>query len=78
MSVAIKSGGHCMEGFSSNQGGMVIDLSELNQIKWIDENTIEVGPSCTLSRLYDNILPKGKIIPGGSCAGVAIGMSTWH
>jgi len=73
MSVAIKSGGHCMEGFSSNQGGMVIDLSELNQIKWIDENTIEVGPSCTLSRLYENILPKGKIIPGGSCAGVAIG-----
>jgi FAD/FMN-containing dehydrogenase len=71
--VAIKSGGHCMEGFSCNDGGMVINLSALNTIEWIDKNNIKVGPGCTLSSIYDAILPKGKILPGGSCAGVGIG-----
>ncbi len=70
---AIKSGGHCMEGFSCNDGGMVINLSLLNTINWVDKEVITVGPGCTLSNLYDTILPKGRIIPGGSCAGVGIG-----
>lgn len=71
--VAIKSGGHCMEGFSCNDGGMVINLSLLNKIEWIDATTIKVGPGCTLSNIYDKVIPKGKILPGGSCAGVGIG-----
>jgi len=71
--VAVKSGGHCMEGFSCNNNGMVINLSALNKIEWLDENTIRVGPACTLAMLYDVIIPKNKIIPGGSCAGVGIG-----
>ena len=68
--VAVKSGGHCMEGFSCNNNGMVINLSALNKIEWLDENTIRVGPACTLAMLYNVLLPKNKIIPGGSCAGV--------
>jgi FAD/FMN-containing dehydrogenase len=71
--VAIKSGGHCMEGFSCNDDGMVINLSLLNKVDWVDKETITVGPGCTLSNLYDTILPKGRIIPGGSCASVGIG-----
>ena len=71
--VAIKSGGHCMEGFSCNNGGMVINLSLLNKIEWLDGETINVGPGCTISNLYDEILPKKKIIPGGSCGGVGVG-----
>lgn len=70
--VAIKSGGHSMEGFSCNDGGMVINLSLLNKIEWIDANTIKAGPGCTLSKIYDSIIPKRKILPGGSCAGVGI------
>ena len=71
--VAIKSGGHCMEGFSANDNGMVINLSLLNKINWLDKETVSVGPGCTLSSIYDELLPKGRIIPGGSCAGVGIG-----
>lgn len=71
--VAVKSGGHCMEGFSSNDGGMVINLSLLNTVEWVDKETITVGPGCTLSNLYDTVLPKGRILPGGSCASVGIG-----
>lgn len=71
--VAVKCGGHCMEGFSCNDNGMVINLSLLNKIAWKGNDMITVEPGCTLSRLYDELLPKKKIIPGGSCAGVAIG-----
>ena len=71
--VAIKSGGHCMEGFSCNDDGMVINLSLLNNIEWINEEIIKVEPACTLSALYDFTLEKNKIIPGGSCGSVGIG-----
>ena len=71
--VAVKSGGHCMEGFSSNNGGMVINVSELNTIEWQNTDTIQVGPGCTLANLYNELLPRNKILPGGSCAGVGIG-----
>jgi FAD binding domain/Berberine and berberine like len=73
LSVAVKSGGHCMEGFSCSNGGMVINLSALKNIEWISNDTVKVGPGCTLSELYNALLPKKKIIPGGSCSGVGIG-----
>lgn len=71
--VAIKSGGHCMEGFSGNDGGMVINLSLLNRIEWMDATTVKIGPGCLLHQLYEALLPKGRLIPGGSCGGVGIG-----
>lgn len=71
--VTIKSGGHCMEGFSVNDNGMVINLSLLNTITWTDKETIVAGPGCKLAELYNELLPKGRVIPGGSCATVAIG-----
>ncbi len=71
--VSVKSGGHCMEGFSCNNGGMVINLSSMKNIEWINNETVKVGPGCTLSALYNALLPKKKIIPGGSCSGVGIG-----
>ena len=73
LKVAVKSGGHCMEGFSSMDGGMVINLSLMNHIDWIDSNTLNVGPACLLKNIYESILPKGKYLPGGSCQTVAIG-----
>lgn len=71
--VAIKSGGHCMEGFSSNEGGMVINLSRLNKIEWLGNDEVNIGPGCTLSKLYETLLPKGKLISGGSCGSVGMG-----
>ena len=73
LKVTVKSGGHCMEGFSSLTDGLVINLSLLNTIDFIDANTIKVGPACTLKKIYETLLPKGKYLPGGSCQTVAIG-----
>ena len=71
--VTVKSGGHCMEGFSCNDNGLVINLSSHNKIQWLSDHKIKVGPGCTLSMLYDELLPKKKIIPSGSCGGVGLG-----
>jgi hypothetical protein len=71
--IAIKSGGHSTEGFSVNDGGMVINLSKLNKVEILDGGKIKVGPGCTLSDLNDTILPQGRLLPAGSCATVGIG-----
>ncbi len=71
--VAIKSGGHSMEGFSCNNDGLVINLSRLNKIEWEDEEIIRVGPACTLAQLNAELLPQKRQIPAGSCGGVAVG-----
>jgi hypothetical protein len=71
--VSIKSGGHCMEGFSCGEQGMQIIVSSMKKIAWIDKNNIRVGPGCLLHELYETLLPRKKILPGGSCATVGIG-----
>ena len=73
LKISVKSGGHSFECFSSNDGGLVIDLSLINQIEWIDDETIRVGPGCKLSELYGALLPQGRILPAGACGGVGVG-----
>jgi FAD/FMN-containing dehydrogenase len=73
LQVCVKSGGHSFEGFSSNNGGMSINLSLLNQFEWLDEETVKMGSGVKLFEVYDELLPKGKILPAGSCATVGIG-----
>lgn len=72
LQVCIKSGGHSFEGFSSNNGGMSINLSLFDSIEWIDEETVKMGAGVKLFEVYDALLPKGKILPAGSCATVGI------
>ena len=71
--VAIKSGGHSMEGLSCNDGCLVINLSKMSRMEMPDEETLIAEPGCILMQLYDFILPKGKIIPAGSCGTVGLG-----
>ncbi|MBN8721938.1 MAG: FAD-binding oxidoreductase [Acidobacteria bacterium] len=73
LAVAIKSSGHSLEGLSCNDDGMVINLSKLNSIEWLENSEVKLGPACNLSQLYAELLPKGRLLPGGSCGGVAVG-----
>lgn len=72
LQVSVKSGGHSFEGFSSNNGGLVINTSLLKSKEW-DGNKLTVGSAVLLKELYDETLPKGRIIPAGSCGTVGIG-----
>jgi len=71
--VAIKSGGHCMEGFSVNDGGMAINLSEINGVEKVNDNLFKVGPGTVLMQLYNAVLPQQRIVPAGACGMVGIG-----
>lgn len=70
--IAIRSGGHSFEGFSTNDRGLVVDLSAMDRIRWLDKTRIAVEPGCVLSQLNDELLPKGRLIPAGSCGSVGI------
>lgn len=73
LSVAVRSGGHSLEGFSTNDGGLVLDLGAMDAIRWLDETTVSVGPGVRLAALYDALLPRGRLIPTGSCGSVGLG-----
>ncbi|MGE4158733.1 MAG: FAD-binding oxidoreductase [Planctomycetota bacterium] len=70
--IAVKSGGHSFEGFSLNGDGLVIDLSGMKAMQFKDGETFIAGPGCTLSEVYDFILPQHRILPLGSCGGVGL------
>lgn len=73
LKIAIRSGGHSFESFSSSEGGMLINLSLMNKVEWLPDNAVNVEPACLLRDLYDELLPKNRIIPAGSCGTVGVG-----
>lgn len=70
--VSVKSGGHSFEGFSSNDGGLVVNVSQLKTVTWNDDGTVSVGPGLLLRELHSQVYAKGKLVPAGSCGGVGI------
>jgi len=73
MQVTVKSGGHSFEGFSSNNDGMMLDLSTMNQISYQKNGDIlKAQPGCRLADVGEVLFPKGRLLPSGSCAGVGV------
>lgn len=73
LKVSVRSGGHSFEGFSCKDDGMVIHLGEFKKMDWIDDSTLKVEAGVLLQEIYDEILPKKRILPAGSCGTVGIG-----
>jgi len=63
LKVAVKSGGHSFENFSSIDEGMQINLSLMNNVSWETSSRVTIEPSCTLRTMYDALLPKNRILP---------------
>lgn len=72
LKVAIKSGGHSFEGFSSNNEGMVLNLSLMKSIQWLEDGVVELGPGWLLHEIQEVFFPKKRLLPAGSCATVGI------
>jgi len=70
--VAIKSGGHSFEGFSLNDDGFVIDVSPMDRQDLATNGRYTVEPSCRLMQTYETIVPRGRLLPLGSCGMVGI------
>ena len=72
LKMAVKSGGHSFEGFSSNDGGMVVNVSQMKHIRWTGDHEVALGPGYLLQEIQAALFPKGKLLPAGSCGTVGI------
>ena len=74
LGIRIRSGGHQHEGMCSGTGVVMIDVSRINHIRIAtDGKRILVGPGARLRDVYDKVLKKGRIFPGGACGDVCVG-----
>ncbi|MFC9603565.1 FAD-binding oxidoreductase [Streptomyces niveus] len=69
--VSIRNGGHSYAGWSSGNGRLVIDISSLDGVGDAASDGV-IGAGAKLVDVYGALSPKGRTIPGGSCATVGI------
>ncbi|TXH68224.1 MAG: FAD-binding oxidoreductase [Thiothrix sp.] len=73
LAVAVKSGGHCFEGYSLNNNGLLIDLSLLKSFKYASaDQSFTTRPGAKLGEVYAYLAQFKRLIPAGSCAGVGV------
>ena len=69
-----RSGGHSYAGYSTLNGGLVVDLSALNGIAVsADRRTVQIGAGARLIDVYAALARRGLTIPAGSCPTVGVG-----
>jgi len=74
ISLAARSGGHSYGGYSTVQGGLVVDVSRIDGVALAaDHRTATVGAGATLGEVYDRLDAAGRVtIPAGSCRTVGV------
>ncbi|MGW7425171.1 FAD-binding oxidoreductase [Streptomyces sp. NPDC054813] len=74
--LAVRSGGHCYENFTTDQDiAVVLDLSRMDDISYDERRrAFSVRPGATLGRVYDRLYKGwGVYLPAGNCPTVAAG-----
>jgi hypothetical protein len=69
----VRSGGHHHEGMSCAYGVLIIDLSLMNTISYLDSNHGWIPPGKQLQDVYRELQARWQIIPGGGCETVCVG-----
>ena len=69
----IRSGGHQHEGMSSGNRVLIIDLSEMDTIEYLDHDHAWIPSGKQLGKVYSALEARGQIIPGGGCQSVNVG-----
>ncbi len=71
----IRSGGHCYEDFVvNNPGGVIIDLTFVNQGRLRSDDDYRISPGMKLGEVYQDLYKRyGLTIPAGSCYSVGAG-----
>lgn len=71
--IRIRSGGHNYEGYSIGNNVVVIDVSNLKDIRInYEENYVEVQSGINNSQMYEYLGSRGYPFPGGTCLTVAL------
>lgn len=75
-SFAVRSGGHSPNACAANiaNGGVTLDLSQLNAITLNDDDSVvSIGPGTTWSHVYSTLDPLNLTVAGGRSGGVGVG-----
>jgi FAD/FMN-containing dehydrogenase len=73
--ITVRGGGHCYEDFSSgNYGGVIIDLSNMQNVYMDRPGRVCVEGGATLWNVYETLFKNYNLaLPGGSCYSVGVG-----
>jgi hypothetical protein len=76
--VAARSGGHSYPGYSTVDGGIVVDLSRFSGIEVHPGSRAVIGAGARLGPIATTLAAAGRVLPAGSCdtvgiAGLALG-----
>lgn len=73
--LAVRSGGHGISGRSTNDGGVVLDVSRLDQIEVVDADArrVRLGAGATWGAVAAALAPRGWAISSGDYGGVGVG-----
>jgi FAD/FMN-containing dehydrogenase len=74
MQVSVRSGGHNMAGYGTNDGGLVIDLSLMKAITVDPERRIaRIEPGLTWGEVASTLQPHGLALTSGDTSSVGVG-----
>lgn len=75
VALSVRSGGHGFSGRSTNDGGVVIDLSRMHDITVLDEQTrrVRIEPGARWGDVAAVLQPHGWAISSGDSGGVGVG-----
>jgi len=73
MPIAARSGGHSYAGYSTPEGGLVVDLAPMAGVQVRQDGTAVVGAGARLMTVYSGLADAGRCLPAGSCPTVGIG-----
>ena len=73
--ITVRGGGHCYENFSAgNNGGVIIDLSGMQDVTASPGGTAVVAGGATLWNVYETLFKDANLtMPAGSCYSVGVG-----
>lgn len=73
--LGIRSGGHGISGRSTNNGGLVVDVSSMDTIEVLDteRKLVRIGPGATWKQVAAALDPYGWALGSGDYGGVGVG-----
>jgi len=75
LALAVRSGGHSLSGSSSNDGGLVVDLSQMSAVRVVDRGRrlVRVQPGARWGAVAEALRPHRLAISSGNFGNVGVG-----
>ncbi|MGW7679840.1 FAD-binding oxidoreductase [Kribbella sp. NPDC054772] len=71
--IAVRSGGHHAAGFGTSDGGVVIDVRPMDEVRLLPDNVVRIGTGATWGQVAARLAKVGLAISSGDTAAVGVG-----